>query len=205
MAEYKGTKADASRVSKLQAERMRQLEDLERAKESLNASSSVAVGSISSKFAAQQHHADSRLKNVTIGLLTNEEFRRKQQSIELEEVKRLQEEIERQKQKQSMFVILFFFFSFLVLIVGFVALWICTERRGEERPKETSSLLILKKRKRPLIFENQLRLHQLHQLLHHPHLLCQSILLPRTLMAPKFKKIKTQRRNKRQEKKQESC
>ncbi len=102
MAEYKGSKADASRVSKLQKERMRQLEELERAKESLAMSTSAGIGSISSKFAAQQHHADTRLKNVTIGLLSNEEFRRKQQSIELEEVKRLQEEIERQKQQQNL-------------------------------------------------------------------------------------------------------
>ena len=113
MAQYKGPASESQRVMQLQKKRERDQEDIELKKRKL--ADELKVSNMESKFSAHYDAVENDLKSTTVGLLTVEEMKTRQEKAvkdremqlarknreELRLLKKEEKERERAKKKQS--------------------------------------------------------------------------------------------------------
>ncbi|XP_057656253.1 protein FAM50 homolog [Diorhabda carinulata] len=101
MAHYKGAASEAGRAMQLMKKREKEMQDLEIRKKRIE--EDLRLNNIENKFATHYDAVEQQLKSSTIGLVTLDEMKAKQENIVKEREKKLaqkQAEKEREKQKQ---------------------------------------------------------------------------------------------------------
>lgn len=101
MAHYKGAASEAGRAMQLMKKREQQIQDIEIRKKKIE--EDLKLNNIENKFATHYDAVEQQLKSSTIGLVTLDEMKAKQENIVKEREKKLaqkQAEKERERQKQ---------------------------------------------------------------------------------------------------------
>ncbi|KAJ8925673.1 hypothetical protein NQ315_009519 [Exocentrus adspersus] len=101
MAHYKGAASEAGRAMQLMKKREKEMQDLELRKKRIE--EDLRINNIENKFATHYDAVEQQLKSSTIGLVTLDEMKAKQENIVKEREKKLaqkQAEKEREKQRQ---------------------------------------------------------------------------------------------------------
>ncbi|XP_044263948.1 protein FAM50 homolog [Tribolium madens] len=101
MAHYKGAASEAGRAMQLMKKREKEMQDLELRKKRIE--EDLKLNNIENKFATHYDAVEQQLKSSTIGLVTLDEMKAKQENIVKEREKKLaqkQAEKEREKQRQ---------------------------------------------------------------------------------------------------------
>lgn len=101
MAHYKGAASEAGRAMQLMKKREQQMQDIEIRKKKIE--EDLKLNNIENKFATHYDAVEQQLKSSTIGLVTLDEMKAKQENIVKEREKKLaqkQAEKERERQKQ---------------------------------------------------------------------------------------------------------
>lgn len=101
MAHYKGAASEAGRAMQLMKKREKEMQDLEIRKKKIE--EDLKINNIENKFATHYDAVEQQLKSSTIGLVTLDEMKAKQENIVKEREKKLaqkQAEKEREKQRQ---------------------------------------------------------------------------------------------------------
>jgi len=101
MAHYKGAASEAGRAMQLMKKREQQMQDIEIRKKKIE--EDLKLNNIENKFATHYDAVEQQLKSSTIGLVTLDEMKAKQENIVKEREKKLaqkQAERERERQKQ---------------------------------------------------------------------------------------------------------
>jgi len=101
MAHYKGAASEAGRAMQLQKKREKALEELEHRKKKIE--EELKLSNIESKFATHYDAVEQQLKSTTIGLLTLDEMKAKQENVVKERERQLakrQHEKDLQKQRE---------------------------------------------------------------------------------------------------------
>ncbi|CAG9766472.1 unnamed protein product [Ceutorhynchus assimilis] len=101
MAHYKGAASEAGRAMQLMKKREKEMQDLEIRKKKIE--EDLRINNIENKFATHYDAVEQQLKSSTIGLVTLDEMKAKQENIVKEREKKLaqkQAEKEREKQRQ---------------------------------------------------------------------------------------------------------
>ncbi|XP_076259757.1 protein FAM50 homolog [Rhynchophorus ferrugineus] len=101
MAHYKGAASEAGRAMQLMKKREKEMQDLEIRKKKIE--EDLKINNIENKFATHYDAVEQQLKSSTIGLVTLNEMKAKQENIVKEREKKLaqkQAEKEREKQRQ---------------------------------------------------------------------------------------------------------
>ncbi|XP_060520776.1 protein FAM50 homolog [Cylas formicarius] len=101
MAHYKGAASEAGRAMQLMKKREKEMQDLEIRKKKIE--EDLKINNIETKFATHYDAVEHQLKSSTIGLVTLDEMKAKQENIVKEREKKLaqkQAEKEREKQRQ---------------------------------------------------------------------------------------------------------
>ncbi|XP_018567504.1 protein FAM50 homolog [Anoplophora glabripennis] len=101
MAHYKGAASEAGRAMQLMKKREKEMQDLEIRKKRIE--EDLRLNNIENKFATHYDAVEQQLKSSTIGLVTLDEMKAKQENIVKEREKKLaqkQAEKEREKQRQ---------------------------------------------------------------------------------------------------------
>ncbi|XP_022907328.1 protein FAM50 homolog [Onthophagus taurus] len=101
MAHYKGAASEAGRAMQLMKKREQQIQDIELRKKKIE--EDLKLNNIENKFATHYDAVEQQLKSSTIGLVTLDEMKAKQENIVKEREKKLaqkQAEKERERQRQ---------------------------------------------------------------------------------------------------------
>nr|CAH7748750.1 unnamed protein product [Callosobruchus chinensis] len=101
MAHYKGAASEAGRAMQLMKKREKEMQDMEIRKKKIE--EDLKLNNIETKFATHYDAVEQQLKSSTIGLVTLDEMKAKQENIVKEREKKLaqkQAEKEREKQRQ---------------------------------------------------------------------------------------------------------
>ncbi|KRT85110.1 hypothetical protein AMK59_728, partial [Oryctes borbonicus] len=101
MAHYKGAASEAGRAMQLMKKREQQIQDIEIRKKRIE--EDLKLNNIENKFATHYDAVEQQLKSSTIGLVTLNEMKAKQENIVKEREKKLaqkQAEKERERQRQ---------------------------------------------------------------------------------------------------------
>lgn len=101
MAHYKGAASEAGRAMQLMKKREKEMQDLEIRKKKIE--EDLKINNIETKFATHYDAVEQQLKSSTIGLVTLDEMKAKQENIVKEREKKLaqkQAEKERERQRQ---------------------------------------------------------------------------------------------------------
>ncbi|CAH1117337.1 unnamed protein product [Phaedon cochleariae] len=101
MAHYKGAASEAGRAMQLMKKREKEMQDMELRKKKIE--EELKLNNIETKFATHYDAVEQQLKSSTIGLVTLDEMKAKQENIVKEREKKLaqkQAEKEREKQRQ---------------------------------------------------------------------------------------------------------
>ncbi|KAK8724450.1 hypothetical protein OTU49_011072, partial [Cherax quadricarinatus] len=95
MAQYKGAASEAGRAMQIKKRREREQEEMEQKKRKLE--ESLKINKIENKFAVHYDAVEQQLKSSTIGLVTLNEMKAKQEDV----VKEREKELARKKKEQE--------------------------------------------------------------------------------------------------------
>ncbi|XP_017785272.1 PREDICTED: protein FAM50 homolog [Nicrophorus vespilloides] len=99
MAHYKGAASEAGRAMQLMKKREQQLQDIEIRKKKIE--EDLRINNIENKFATHYDAVEQQLKSSTIGLVTLDEMKAKQENIVKEREKKLaQKQAEKERERQ---------------------------------------------------------------------------------------------------------
>lgn len=98
MAHYKGAASEAGRALQIQKKREREKEELELRKKKIE--DELKLSKIGNKFTAHYDAIEAQLKSSTVGLVTLDEMKAKQEDLTREREKQLAQKTELQQQKE---------------------------------------------------------------------------------------------------------
>lgn len=98
MAHYKGAASEAGRALQLQKKREKAVEELELRKKRIE--EELKLSNIGNKFATHYDAVEQQLKSSTIGLVTLDEMKAKQEDVVKERERALAQKNELQKQRE---------------------------------------------------------------------------------------------------------